>query len=148
MIKKLEDLNTILKFIVDVYNETICKEDSLAGRYSFINNYVYGNETYSSFYSNKEEYFGYYDNELLGVISLSNDGYIKFLFVKAKKHGLGIGRKLLEHVIGIAKKYKIKRLFLDSSISNVEFYLKMNFIQISEPICKDNIWFIPMERNI
>lgn len=148
MIKKLEDLNTVLKFIVEVYNETICIEDSIKGRNSFINNYVYGNETYSDFNSNKEEYFGYYNNILSGVISLSKDGYIKFLFVKKNKHGEGIGKKLLKYVIELAKKYKLKRITLDSSVLNVGFYRKMGFVQISEQICIDDIWFIPMERKI
>ncbi len=148
MIRKIDDLNTALDFIVDVYNTTICQEDSKEGRESFIHNYVYGDDTKKDFNSGHEEYYGYYNNELQGVISLSKSGYIKFLFVKKNCHKMGIGKVLLKYVISKAYEYNIDTIALDSSLSNENFYLKMGFNKVSDKVCIDNVWFVPMEKKL
>ena len=146
MITKITDLTIALDFIVNVYKNTIAHEDSEAGQNSFVNNYVYGKETYQSFNIGKEEYYGYYLEKLTGVISLNSQGYVKYLFVDPMFKGQGIGRKLLAYVTTLPRKRNISQIPLDSSISNVGFYLKEGFVKISDVIVKDEIKYIPMEK--
>ncbi|MGM9969221.1 MAG: GNAT family N-acetyltransferase [Anaeroplasma sp.] len=149
MIKRISELDIALDFVAKVYMNTIYKEDSINGQKNFISNYVYGDETLANFKNKIEEYYGYYLNDkLVGVVSLSNNGYIKFLFVDKNIQGNGIGKKLLMYVIAIAQKRQIEIMTLDSSIRNVDFYKKYGFIPASDPICKDDIWFIPMIKDL
>ena len=80
MIKEIKEINKALNFICDTYFKTISNEDTLLGQRNFVNNYVYGKDTLELF-NKKEFYYGYYKNKLVGVISLRDDGYIKFLFI-------------------------------------------------------------------
>lgn len=147
MIKEMTKMNEALKFICDTYFATICNEDSIIGQNNFVKHYVYGDETVKSF-NNEEKYYGYYIDELVGVISLRNDGYIKFLFIDKNYQKKGIGKQLIAYVTKQAIDNDIKYLTLDSSLSNVSFYERLGFIKTSNSICIDDIWFVPMQKQI
>lgn len=146
MIKEVRDLKTIQKFIIRVYNETICGEDTIEGRKNFIGKYVEGAKTKEQFESGFEKYYGYFDESMLGIISINNEGYIKFLFVDEKCQGLGIGKKLLDYVTKVAIENNIDQISLDSSVNGVKFYEKQGFVRVSEAIKIDDIIVVPMKK--
>lgn len=149
MIVKMENLNACLKFIKDTYLQTIKNEDTTEGQIEFVEHYVYGEKTIADFNKGIESYFGYYDNEtLVGVISLNNEGYIKFLFVSKKVQKKGIGGKLLKYIEEYAIQQGYMSLYLDSSLNGVEFYRRKGFDIACEKTKANGIWFQPMKKKI
>ena len=46
-------------------------------------------------------YLASYNDEIIGVINIYNDGYLDFLYVKKEYINKGVGSKLLNHVISL-----------------------------------------------
>jgi N-acetylglutamate synthase-like GNAT family acetyltransferase len=65
-------------------------------------------------------------NKILGVIGIKKDE-VKTVFVNPRYHKRGIARKLMNKIISIAKKRKIKKLWAGSTPYAEDFYKKMGF---------------------
>lgn len=65
-------------------------------------------------------------SKITGTITIIND-YIGTLFVNPEHHHKGIGTKLMETIENLAKKRKIEKLRLNSSINAVDFYEKLGY---------------------
>ncbi|KAF2506828.1 GNAT family N-acetyltransferase [Flavobacterium zhairuonense] len=82
-------------------------------------------------------FYAQYNNEIIGTASLLkiNDSTFELskMAVSDKAQGLGIGNKLLEHCIKIAKEKDIKTLFLYSNTilhPAIHLYKKFGFVEI------------------
>ncbi|KAF2510631.1 GNAT family N-acetyltransferase [Flavobacterium foetidum] len=82
-------------------------------------------------------FYAAYNNEILGTASLMkvNDSTFELskMAVSDKAQGLGIGNKLLEHCINVAKENNIKNLFLYSNtilLPAIHLYRKFGFVEI------------------
>ena len=82
-------------------------------------------------------FYARYNNEILGTASLMkvNDSTFELskMAVSDAAQGLGIGNKLLEHCINVAKENNIKKLFLYSNtilLPAIHLYKKFGFVEI------------------
>jgi len=146
VIHMIRHLNTneyeeAISLIKSVYYATEAVNDTEDGRIEFEREYLNGN---AFDYTNPYGYF--LNNKLLGIVTINANGFIKYLFVNSRRKG--IGTKLLDYVIAIAKDNGLKEIMLDSSIIAHEFYLKNGFKDISSVICDNGMSYIPMKRVI
>ncbi len=81
-------------------------------------------------------YYASIDNKIVGTVTLmkvsENILELGKMAVTERYQGMGIGRKLLEHCIDMAKKNKIEKLILYSNtrlISAIELYKKYGFME-------------------
>ncbi|WP_431241540.1 GNAT family N-acetyltransferase [Flavobacterium sp. P21] len=82
-------------------------------------------------------FYAKYNDEILGTVSLLKENDFTFelskMAVSDKAQGLGIGNKLLEHCIKIAKEKDMKTLFLYSNtalLPAIHLYKKFGFKEI------------------
>ena len=147
MIKEITNLNEALSLIEKSYLENIKDEDTINGQKTFINDFLYSNETINEYKNMQMKIFGYYiNNNLAGVISINKKNYIKFLFVDKKYLNKGIGRKLLDYIVSITPPNT--KITLDSSLSSKDFYIKYGFIQKSDVLQMNEMKYIEMEYQI
>jgi len=77
--------------------------------------------------SKEREFFIAIENsKMVGTITIINDD-IGTVFVNPEYHSKGIGTKLMETIENLAKKRKIEKLKLQSSINAVDFYEKLGY---------------------
>ncbi len=69
------------------------------------------------------------ENCIIGINGLKGNEVKKY-FVNPRYHNKGVGRKLMENLIKFAKKRKIKKLVVHSSLYAEGFYKKMEFKKI------------------
>ena len=54
-------------------------------------------------------------------------GHIEDIIVDKNFHGLGLGRKLINHLIGVAKKNNCYKVILNCNKNVIDFYHKLGF---------------------
>ena len=67
------------------------------------------------------------DNEIVGFISVENDGFVNRLFTHKDFLRMGIATALLNEAENWAKESGLKELTLDSSKTAIDFYIKKGF---------------------
>ncbi len=72
------------------------------------------------------------DGELLGFVSLAEEGYLDHIFVHDQHQNEGIATELLAHLEHAAKERNIPRVFADVSITAKPFFEKRDFILVKE----------------
>ena len=82
-------------------------------------------------------FYAKYNDEIIGTVSLlkveDSTFELSKMAVSDNAQGLGIGNKLLEHCIDIAKENDIKKLFLYSNttlLPAIHLYKKFGFVEI------------------
>ena len=114
----------------DLIRKTLSEENSKFYPNSVIE-YMY-NEFSPKFLielSKEREFFVAIKNsKMIGTITIIND-YIGTVFVNPEYHSKGIGTKLMETIENLAKKRKIEKLRLESSINAVDFYEKLGYLK-------------------
>lgn len=146
MIKKIKEENydLAIELIKESYFATESKNDSLKGQVEFIIEI-----TNKVDFINNLEMYGYFDNnQLLGIISITKDYYIKHLFIKPNHLNQHIGSTLLDYIIEIARNNNIKVITLDSSIYGYPFYLKKGFVKSDNTVTINGMSYIPMNKKI
>ena len=78
------------------------------------------------------------NNEIVGFISVSTEGYINRLFTKSTFQHRGIATRLLDEAEKWAISIGIDCFTLDSSITAKGFYLKRGFVEEGKSIIKRN----------
>ncbi|MCR5654414.1 MAG: GNAT family N-acetyltransferase [Lachnospiraceae bacterium] len=89
-------------------------------------------------------YAAFYKGEMIGIISLRNQCHISLLFVEAKYHLNGVGRRLMEAMKGYEEHRKGRKLTVNSSPYAVGFYHKIGFVDTDLEQQKDGIRYTPM----
>lgn len=88
----------------------------------------------------------YYDDRIVGVISLRNQMHISLLFVDKDYHKKGIGRALIGKMADYVKnELGQSRLTVNSSPYGVDFYHRVGFTDIGPQTQQDGIIYTPME---
>jgi len=83
------------------------------------------------------------DNRVVGFIALEKDGHINCTYVKAEFQNKGVGQKLLNFVIEVAKDKDLKRLYVEASIVAKPLFEKFNFkVDKENEIIRNNIVLI------
>ncbi|MFW5771078.1 MAG: GNAT family N-acetyltransferase [Spirochaetota bacterium] len=88
------------------------------------------------------------DQNVVGVIEVSEYRYIKLLFVDKNYQGNGIARLLLDEAYRRCKAdwHDCSELKVNSSLYAFEIYKKLGFEPAGEKQEKDGVVYIPMER--
>ena len=82
-----------------------------------------------------------------GMISLRNKKHISLLFVEEAYHRKGIGRKLiLEAEKYIRSEYGEEAMTVNAAPYAVEFYHKLQFVDVAPQMSAEGITYTPMER--
>ena len=84
----------------------------------------------------------------VGTARMLDDGHVGRMAVLQAYRRQGIGRAMLEALIGIASKRGLKEVFLNSQISAVDFYRALGFEKSGEPFMEAGIEHICMVRRI
>jgi putative acetyltransferase len=66
-----------------------------------------------------------------GFADLEPNGHIDRVYVSADHQGRGIGRKLLEAVLAEARQKKMRRLFVEASITARPFFERLGFVVLT-----------------
>lgn len=142
-------LDLALDFVYETYLTTIKDEDSELGQIGFYEDYINNDKLKAEFRSGKKQFIACVDvNKIVGVISISDDGFIDYLFINRCYQGLKIGSNLLDRAVYYAKQHKLSHLNLDSSISSINFYLKYGFYKTGEEVLCNEVRSIPMQYDI
>ena len=143
---KKEEYSKARDLIMDTYNHTEAKNDTVSGRMKFYEEFVKGDELDRMILNKELHIYGYYDDELMGIISCMSDGYIMHLFVGISYMGRGIASSLLNFIFDLCKTKGLSYVRLDSSVYARGFYKKMGFIETDDKIIEDGMSYIPMKR--
>ncbi len=71
-------------------------------------------------------------NILFGFASITNTGYLDFMYVNKDYQGLGIAKKLYAELEAYARQQKISTIFSDVSITAKPFFMKQGFSTVQE----------------
>lgn len=67
------------------------------------------------------------DGQVAGFAELESDGHIDRFYVSADHQGTGIGRALLQAIVAEARRLKIQRLYVESSVTARRFFERRMF---------------------
>jgi len=68
-----------------------------------------------------------------GYVSLDPATFeIDSVYVAPEAFGRGIGRRLVEHILEVAREHRLENVWLDASINAIEFYEAMGFVVTGE----------------
>lgn len=94
-------------------------------------------------------HFGlYYDYDLIGVVSLFEEGstaQFRKMAVLPNQQGKGFGKHLLQYLIEFCKQEGIKTLWCNARTSAIGFYEKIGFLSTGEPYLQNQLAYIRME---
>ena len=93
----------------------------------------------------------YFNHKLTGIVSLFNEGDIyqfRKLAVLQEAQGLGLGKKLMEHVIEYCQIQKASKLWCNARANVKEFYFRLGFKETEKKFFKDGYDFIIMELDL
>jgi len=103
---------------------------------------------------NEEEgiHFGlYYDHKLTGIVSLFKEENVyqfRKLAILENAQGLGLGKKLMEHLIDYCKIQKATKLWCNARVNAKEFYFRLGFKATEKTFFKDGYDFVIMELDL
>ena len=82
-----------------------------------------------------DQYVMFRKQKLVGFGSVNiHKKLLVSLFVDPSHSGHDLGRKMLDHLLRVAKNANIKELMLDSSLNAVNFYSRNGFVEVSRNI--------------
>ena len=94
---------------------------------------------------------GFMDNKLIAVVSLfkeNTDFQFRKFAVQKDYQGKGIGRELLEYVIGFAKSEGGTRIWCNARDTAIQFYIKAGFKHTGEAFERKGVNFEILEKEI
>lgn len=130
MIRKLE--NKDINIIMDIWLKSTIKAHNFIDENYWRKNY----NNVKNIYIPISDTFVYEDNgRIKGFISIINNDFIGALFVDVNSQGMGIGSKLIDHVINIYDNLSLS-VYKDNE-NAFNFYKNKNFKILSEEINKE-----------
>ena len=129
---------TFLRFEADVYTPEGVKN---------FENFITDSTLHRMFVMGTYQLFIALDgNKVVGMITLRDMTHISLLFVDEEYHRRGIGRALINHLVGyLMTEMGMYRVTVNASPYGVEFYHKMGFHDLGPEEVKDGIIYTPME---
>ena len=88
------------------------------------------------------------DNKVIATARLKTDGQIGRMAVLAEYRNKGIGSKLLQYVLLVAKQQKLKNVYLHAQVSAIAFYKKHGFTTCGRVFYEANIPHREMSKKI
>lgn len=101
---------------------------------------------------NNGYHFGaFMDNELVGVVSLfqnGNDFQFRKFAVDESAQGKGIGKAMLKHLIDFVTKENATRLWCNARVTAIGFYLKYGFVHTGQLFSKNGFDYEILEMKL
>jgi putative acetyltransferase len=122
------------KEIPELFNNTIhktCNEDYTNEQLKAWANLDIDYKTWEERLDKTKPYLAIKDKKLVGFVEFYDD-YIDCFYVHFEYQGKGVGKMLLNHVLKLAKKNKIKKLKVDASITAKLFFEKFGFKELKK----------------
>lgn len=92
---------------------------------------------------NKKPFLLIIKGELAGFIVFELDGHIDCTYVLPKYQNIGVATLLLQHVISVAQKLKLKQLYVEASIVAKPLFEKSGFIvKSTNEVIRNNVVLI------
>jgi hypothetical protein len=88
------------------------------------------------------------DQGFAGTARMLGDGHIGRLAVLKSVRGKGVGKKLMQALVEIARERGMERVFLGAQEHAVGFYHKLGFIEYGSPHVEAGILHVNMEKRI
>ena len=124
----IQNLNIDSKEIIKIYSQlTFCPEISNKDLINFIKSLPKNNKIYCMKVDDNIIGFGTIIIEQKITHNLSFVGHIEDIIISKEYSGKGYGKKLINFLINIAKKYKCYKVILNCSEDNIGFYEKCGF---------------------
>lgn len=100
---------------------------------------------------NDARHFGLFvDDKITSIISLfteNNEAQFRKFATLVEFQGFGYGSILLKHIIALAKKEKLKKLWCNARIEKSKFYERFNLKPTLQKFTKEEIDYVIMEIN-
>ena len=94
-------------------------------------------------------YGAFFEDELVGVISLRSACHISLLFVAKEHHKKGIGRLLIERMgRHVTEEGQKTYLTVNAAPYAVEFYRRVGFVETEGQKKTDGILYTPMKKTL
>jgi len=93
----------------------------------------------------------YYHHKITGVVSLFNEGTVyqfRKLAILKESQSLGLGKKLMEHLIEYCRIQKATKLWCNARVNAKDFYIQLGFTTTETTFFKDGYDFIIMELDL
>ncbi len=141
-----EDLDKAFSFIWYIFLEFVAPDYSKEGVETFRANFIENKDFRNRFKDGSQLMYGAYLNDkLVGVISISLNNHISFLFVDKKYHRSGIATMLFNKVISKSKEKQAQSITLNASPYAIPFYHYMGFKDLDVQKDFHGILYTPME---
>ena len=141
---KQEEYNEALALCLAVFDEAVAVHNPPAGRDSFVR-YITSDELKRAFQNGDMQMAGCFLNKVLigviGVKGLLLQPHISLLFVSQHNAKHGIGKKLINFVLGDKKGVTV-----NASINAERFYENCGFLRTADMVFEDGLKTIPMQR--
>lgn len=133
-----------LKLVWEVFLEYDAIECSLEGVEEFKRFLDYDSIT-GQLRTGMLRFWGYWEEELLGVIALRNYNHICLLFVKSQFHRQGIARRLFDTAKHASMQQpNVEHITVHSSSYATEAYRRLGFVDTGPKQVKNGITYTPM----
>ena len=142
----LEDLDTGLALIWDVFLKFVAPDYSKEAIDFFYSQYITGARFRQKFFDGSEVMYGaYICDELVGVLSISARNTVSCIFVKEEYHRMGIGKSLFDAVIKELKRRGVAEINLNASPYAINFYHKLGFCDTDVQSTYNGMIYTPMK---
>jgi predicted GNAT family N-acyltransferase len=147
-IKKVpfEDIDKAFSLIWNTFLEFVAPDYGEEGTRTFQTNFIESDDFKNCFYTGRQIMFGAYEQqELIGVVSISDKNHISCVFVNKNFHRKGIATRLFTEMISELKQNKVEKIVLNASPYAVPFYHTLGFEDLDVQQNYHGILYIPME---
>lgn len=148
LIRRVEskELDKAFSLIWNVFSEFVAPDYSKEAVDNFKNNFIESEEFKERFKNGKQFMYGaYLEQEITGIISVSENNHVSCVFVDKEFHRKGIATNLFNYMITELRKKKVEKITLNASPYAVPFYHEIGFKDLSKEQNFQGIVFTPME---
>lgn len=145
----VNDLERAFILIWNVFLEFDAPDYSQEGMETFRKNFIDNEDFKNSFKDGRQTMYGAFFNDILvGVVSVSINNHVSCVFVDKKYHRNGIATMLFKHMILELKERQVKKILLNASPFAIPFYHAIGFEVIDNQQDYHGILYTPMELNL
>lgn len=139
----------VCRLIQQVFNDFVAPLYAQEGVEEFLR-YVDPNLMAKRTQSNHLTLIAEVNRELIGAIEMRDFNHISLLFIVGEKQRQGIGRKLLQEALVIARRYEpdLSEVDVHSSPNAVDAYERLGFQAVGPEKLENGICYVPMKMRI
>jgi len=142
---KEEELGKALTLVWEVFQEEVAPLYTEEGVREFLK-FIDYNHMKDLYEKGNIIFWGAFEEEVIGMMAVRNDGHISLFFVKNEYQGMGIGKALFQMMFNYCvEELKVKKITVNAAPDSVMKYIHMGMRQVGTEEEKCGIRSIPME---